>query len=152
MFDLPIYPLISLFIRLFIWTVCLSFFNYLPSIRRVFHVWFRNGFYLVFCHTMGNEEECDHCLPLFRRGMLPFIFFHGVFPKTFYSTYAWLHLDAEQLPSFYYSLSNLSICSRLFSFTAFLKKTFTLLIYLIHLDAEQWPSFYYLCIYLSIYK
>ena len=48
-------------------------------------VFFTSGsetdFISIFCHTVGTDEECDHCLSLFGRAMLPFVFSFTAFFK-----------------------------------------------------------------------
>ena len=67
-------------------------------------VFFTSGsetdFISIFCHTVGTDEECDHCLSLFGRAMLPFVFSFTAFFKNFLFYFMLLHFDAEQLPSY----------------------------------------------------
>ena len=63
----------------------------------------------IFCHTVGTDEECDHCLSLFGRAMLPFVFSFTAFFKNFLLYFMWLHLDAEQLPSYFFLFSKFLI-------------------------------------------
>ena len=69
-------------------------------------VFFTSGsetdFISIFCHTVGTDEECDHCLSLFGRAMLPFVFSFTAFFKNFLLNFMLLHFDAEQLPSYVY--------------------------------------------------
>ena len=67
-------------------------------------VFFTSGsetdFISIFCHTVGTDEECDQCLSLFGRAMLPFVFSFTAFFKNFLLYFMLLHFDAEQLPSY----------------------------------------------------